>query len=262
MGLSSSSLSQLQMPVKNNHASSIDMSLGAYPQIGFDDEDNESSIESSLRSASQMSMSAFSSNSNNPIRKIDHLNMKLEAVMSSHRMLQFKAQARLTTHGVDSSQYKNYVQKIEEKRMEIISINQRIEYKRSLMNAEYNPTMPSSKNSACQLLHLADDRMQIPSGITDNRGQLFKDSTISLQDRNIVLQQRAKKNVHQPVEDTASRRRYRMLLRRQEVVWICQLPLVGVFRPLAQVKLDQGHFHRGPRLTKVVQGLRVRIAPG
>ena len=41
MGLSSSSLSQLQMPVKKNHASSIDMSLGAYRQIGFDDEDNE-----------------------------------------------------------------------------------------------------------------------------------------------------------------------------------------------------------------------------
>ena len=30
MGLSSSSLSQLQMPVKKNHASSIDISLGAY----------------------------------------------------------------------------------------------------------------------------------------------------------------------------------------------------------------------------------------
>ena len=93
MGFSSSSLSQLQMPAKKNHASSIDKSPGAYRQIGFDDEDNESSIESSLRSESQMSMSAFSSNSDNPIRKIDQLSMKLEAIMASHRMLQFKAQA-------------------------------------------------------------------------------------------------------------------------------------------------------------------------
>ena len=53
MGLSSSSLSQFQAPVKKNFASSIDISLGAYRQNGFDEEDNESSIESSLRCASQ-----------------------------------------------------------------------------------------------------------------------------------------------------------------------------------------------------------------
>ena len=129
MVFSSSSLSQPQMPVKKNHASSIDMSPGAHRQIGFDDDDNESSFESSLRSESQMSMSAFSSNSDNHIRRIQQLNMKLEAVMASHRMLQFKAKERLTSHGVESSQYKNYMQKIEEKKMEIISIKQRIEYK-------------------------------------------------------------------------------------------------------------------------------------
>ena len=145
MGFSSSSLSQLQMPVKKNHASSIDMSPGAHRQIGFDDDDdNESSFESSLRSESQMSISAFSSNSDNHTRTVEQLNMKLEAVMASHRMLQFKAKARLTSHGVESSQYKNYMQKIEEKKMEIISIKQRIEYKRSLAHAEHNPTMPSS----------------------------------------------------------------------------------------------------------------------
>ena len=90
-----------------------------------------------------MSMSAFSSNSDNSICKIDQLNKKLEAVMSSHRMLQFKANTSFTTHGVESSQYKNYVQKIEEKRMEIISISQIIEYKRFLFHADDNPTMLS-----------------------------------------------------------------------------------------------------------------------
>ena len=80
--------------------------------------------------------------------------MKLEAVMSSHRMLQFKAQARLTTHGVDSSQYKNYVQKIEEKRMEIISIKQGADYKISLTDAEENPTMHYSKKKRRSVIAL------------------------------------------------------------------------------------------------------------
>ena len=159
MGLSSSSLSQLQVPVKKNHASSIDMSPGAHRQIGLDGDDNESSFESSLRSESQMSMSAFSSNSDSHIRKIEQLNMKLEAVMASHGILQFKAKARLTSHGFESSQYKNCMQNIEEKKMEIISIKQRIEYNRSLVHAEDNPVMHSSKTNVGRLLHLAGGRI-------------------------------------------------------------------------------------------------------
>ena len=92
----------------------------------FDEHEYESSIESSLHSASQMSLSAFSSNSDNTIRRIEQLDKKLDALTSSHNMLQFKAQASLKTHGAESSHYINYLQRIEEKRMEIISINQRI----------------------------------------------------------------------------------------------------------------------------------------
>ena len=129
---SPSSMSKLQMPVKKNLASSIGVHLKAHQRIDFDDDDDyESSIESSLCSASQMSMSAFSTNSDNPTCKVEQLNMKLEAVMSSHRMLPFKAQARLIKHGIGSSQYKHYMHTIEEKRLELISIEQRIEYKRS-----------------------------------------------------------------------------------------------------------------------------------
>ena len=183
MGLSSSSLSQLQAPVKKNFRSSIDKQVGAYRaerDMDFEQDDYESSIESSLRSASLMSFSAFSCESNNTIRRIEQLDKKLEAVTSSHEMLRFKAQARLKTHGVGSSQYKNYSQTIEEKRMEIVSITQRIEYKRSLLHAEDNPTTHSSKTVACHLLHLRDDRADIPSGIFDNRGQLFRDNSISV----------------------------------------------------------------------------------
>ena len=181
MPLSSSSLSQLRLPVKRNHKSSIDRQSGAHQaEMDFDEDDYESSIESSLRSASQMSFSVFSCESDNIIRRIEQLDKKLEAVTSSHEMLRFKAQARLKTHGVGSSQYKNYSQTIEEKRMEIVSITQRIEYKRSLLHAEDNPTTHSSKTVACHLLHLRDDRADIPSGIFDNRGQLFRDNSISV----------------------------------------------------------------------------------
>ena len=74
MGLSSSFLSQLQAPVKKNHRSSIDKHLGAYQtevDMDFGQDEYESSIESSLRSASQMSLSAFSCESDNTIRRIE-----------------------------------------------------------------------------------------------------------------------------------------------------------------------------------------------
>ena len=74
VGLSSSSLSQLQAPVKKNHRSSIDKQLGAYQtevDMDSDQDEYESSIESSLRSASQMSLSAFSCESDNTIRRIE-----------------------------------------------------------------------------------------------------------------------------------------------------------------------------------------------
>ena len=72
--LSSSSLTQLQLPVKKNHRSSIDKGLGAYQtEMEFDEDGYESSIESSLHSASQMSLSAFSSNSDNTIHQIEQL---------------------------------------------------------------------------------------------------------------------------------------------------------------------------------------------
>ena len=109
MGLSSSSLSQLQAPVKKNHRSSIDQPLGSYQtEMDVDEDEYESSIESSLHSASQMSLSAFSSNSSNMTRRIEQLDKKLEALTSLHQMLQFKAQARLKTHGVEARHYMNY----------------------------------------------------------------------------------------------------------------------------------------------------------
>ena len=90
MGLSSSSLSQLQLPVKKSHRSSIDKQLGAYQtEMEFDEDEYESSIESSLDSASQMSWSALSSNSDNMARRIEQLDKKLEALTSSHQMVQF-----------------------------------------------------------------------------------------------------------------------------------------------------------------------------
>ena len=95
-------------------------------------------------------------------------------------MLQFKAQARLKTHGVESSHYTNYLQRIEEKRMEIISIHQIITYTRCLLNAEDNPTMHSSRKVTGQLLCMTDDRTDIPSGIIYNRGQHFRDHPISV----------------------------------------------------------------------------------
>ena len=70
--LSPSSISKLKMPVKKNLASFIDVPIKAHQRIDYDDDDDgESSIESSLRSASQMSMSNLSTNSNNAILKID-----------------------------------------------------------------------------------------------------------------------------------------------------------------------------------------------
>ena len=41
-----------------------------------------------------MSVSAFPLNSDNPVCKIEQLNMKLEAVMASHRMLVVKAASK------------------------------------------------------------------------------------------------------------------------------------------------------------------------
>ena len=76
--------------------------------MDFDEDDYESSIESFLCSDSQMSLGAISSsNSDNITRRIEQLENKLEALASSHNMLQFKAQARLKTHGVESNQYTN-----------------------------------------------------------------------------------------------------------------------------------------------------------
>ena len=153
MGLSSSSLSKLQLLVKKNHRSSIDKQHGAYQtEVEFDEDEYESSIESSLRSASQMSLSAISSNSDRINRRIERLDKKLEALTSSHEMWQFKAQSRLKTHGVDSSQYTHYLQRIEEKRMEIISISQRVTYKRCLLDAEDNAIMHSSKKITGQFI--------------------------------------------------------------------------------------------------------------
>ena len=159
------------MPVKQNLASSIDVPIKAHQRIDYDDDDDgESSIESSLRSASQMSMSNFSKNSDNATLKIDQLNLKLDAVVASHQMLQYKAQTRLSTHGSESRQYEHYMRKIEGKRLEIVSISQRIEYKKAQIDADDNPTMPTSKKNAGRLFVLqADDRMEIPSGITESR---------------------------------------------------------------------------------------------
>ena len=138
--------STAQLHIKKNFQSFIGMLPGAHQQIDFDDDDdNESSIESSLCSASQMSMSSYSTNSDNTTRKLEQLAMKLEAVIASHRMLQFKAQTRLSTHGAGSRQYEHFTRKIEEQRLEIVSIQQRIDYRKSQVEADENPTMPSSK---------------------------------------------------------------------------------------------------------------------
>ena len=107
--------STAQSHIKKNLQSSIGMMPGANQQIDFDDDDdNESSIGSSLCSPSQMSMSSFSTNSDNTIRKLEQLVMKLEAVTASHRMLQFKAQTRLSTHGSQSRQYQLLIRRIED----------------------------------------------------------------------------------------------------------------------------------------------------
>ena len=171
--------STAQMHIKKNFQSSIGMIPGGHQQIDFDDDDgNESSIDSSLCSVSQMSMSSYSTNSGSTTRKLEQLAMKLEAVIASHRMLQFKAQTRLSTHGPVSRQYEHLTRKIEEKRLEIVSIQHRIDFRKSKIEAEDNPTMPSSKKNAGKLLvHMADDRTDIPSGITDDRGQFFRDKT-------------------------------------------------------------------------------------
>ena len=67
-GLLSASLSQLQLPVKKNHNSSIDGQFGAHQaEMDLDEDDYESSIESSLCSASQMSLSAISSSNSDKI---------------------------------------------------------------------------------------------------------------------------------------------------------------------------------------------------
>ena len=148
--------------------------------MDFDQDEYESSIESSLRSALQMSFSVLNCESDNTICRIEQLDKDLEAVTSSHKLLRFKAQARLKTHGADSSQYRSYLQRIEEKRMEIVGISQKFEYKRSLLHAEDNATTPYSKKVAGQLLRMTDDRTDLPSGIIDYRGQLFRDNTISV----------------------------------------------------------------------------------
>ena len=93
-------------------------------------------------------------------------------------MLQFKAKSRLKTHGVESSQYNNYLQNIEKKRMEIVSISQIIAYKKSLLESDDNPTSNASKKVTGQLLCMTDDRMQTLSGIISNRGQHFRDNPI------------------------------------------------------------------------------------
>ena len=95
----------------------------------------------------------------------------------------------------------------------------------------------------------------------DHRGNFSKIILLQLHTGS-VLRQLTKKKLHRPVEDTASRRRYRMFLRMRKVIWICQLPPLGVIRPLAQVTAAYRHFHRPPRLTEVMQGRRVLNAPG
>ena len=208
VSLSPSSISKLQMPVKKNLASAIDMPLKAHQRIDLDDDDDyESSIESLLCSASQMSMSNFSTNSDNAILEIDQLNLKLDAVVASHQMLQYKAQTRLSTHGSESRQYEHYMRKIEGKRFKIVSISQRIEYKKAHINADDNPTMPTSKKNAGRLFVLqADDRMEIPSGITDDRGQIFRGKTI-----NSLAGQKHRLAVTDQEEFTPARGRHRKL---------------------------------------------------
>ena len=89
---SSSSITPL--PIKKNFQSSIDVSRGISKNMDFDDDDsNDSELESSICSASQMSTSNHSSNSGNPTRRLEHLIMKLDALQSSHQLLQYKAQS-------------------------------------------------------------------------------------------------------------------------------------------------------------------------
>ena len=79
-GLSSSSLSQLRCPVTKNHRSSIGNESGVrVGEMDFDEDERESSVESSLCSASQMSLGAISSNSDNIIRRIEQFGAELEA---------------------------------------------------------------------------------------------------------------------------------------------------------------------------------------
>ena len=83
--LSPSSTCKLLMPVKKNHAFSMDVPIKFNQRIDFDDDEGyESSIESSFCSASQMSVSNVSTNSDNITRKSEQLSMKLDAVVASH----------------------------------------------------------------------------------------------------------------------------------------------------------------------------------
>ena len=72
--------------------------------------------------------------------------MKLEALKPSYVELEFNAKARLTKFGVDSDQYRSYLQKIEAKKLEIVSINHRMMYKKRMLESDDNPMMnPSEK---------------------------------------------------------------------------------------------------------------------
>ena len=60
------------------------------------DDEYENSIESSLCSESQMSLSVVSShNSDNTVRRIEQLTMKLESLKPSYLHFEFKAKSRL-----------------------------------------------------------------------------------------------------------------------------------------------------------------------
>ena len=72
------------------------------------------------------------------------------------------------------------MRRIEEKRLDLIYINQIITYKRSLLDADDNPTMHSSRKVTGQLLCMTGDRTDIPSGIIDHRGQYFRDNPITV----------------------------------------------------------------------------------
>ena len=121
--------------------------MGKKAGMHLEDMDNEDagyegSIDSSFCSESQVCLGAVRSNSDNIIRRIEQLNMKLETLKSSYAELEFKARASLTTFGADSDQYRSYLRKIEEKKLEIVSINHRIVYKKSLLESDDNTMNP------------------------------------------------------------------------------------------------------------------------